>query len=123
MPPTGGDVAIQIEYTNEADVLQVAVHERRLDARAAPDLKAALASYVGVGWQWIVLDISRVEFIDSSALGAIVSGLKLLGRSGDLVIAGAQAPVVALFSLTRTDKVFRLFPSVADATAALKSRV
>ncbi len=114
---------IQIEHTNQADVLQIAIHDRRLDARAAPDLKAALASFVGVGWQWIVLDISRVEFIDSSALGAIVSGLKLLGRSGDLVIAGAQPPVVALFGLTRMDKVFRLFPSVADATAALTSRV
>jgi anti-sigma B factor antagonist len=122
-PRRGVTVAIQVEHSSEADVLRLVVHERRLDARAAPDLKAQLASFVGLGWQWIVLDLSKVEFVDSSALGAIVSGLKMLGRSGDLVIAGARQPVVALFALTRMDKVFRMFPTAEAASAALNSRV
>lgn len=116
-------MAIQIDQTNDDDILLLAVHDRRIDARSAPDLKASITTFIGTGWEWIVLDLSAVEFVDSSALGAIVSGLKALGRSGDLVIAGAQAPVTALFALTRMDKVFRMFPTVPAAVAALKSRV
>lgn len=116
-------MAIQIADTTDADILLLTVQDRRLDARAAPDLKASITSFIASGWQWIVLDLAAVDFVDSSALGAIVSGLKALGRSGDLVIAGAQPPVTALFALTRMDKVFRMFPTAADAVAALKSRV
>lgn len=116
-------MALQLEHTTDADILLLAVKDRRLDARSAPDLKASIASFVASGWQWIVLDLSAVDFVDSSALGAIVSGLKTLGRSGDLVIAGAQPPVNALFALTRMDKVFRMFPTPAAAVAALTSRV
>ncbi len=116
-------MALQIAHTNDGDVLIVSIHDRRLDARAAPELKTSLAGFAGAGWEWIALDLSDVEFVDSSALGAIVSGLKTLGRTGDLVIAGAQPGVTALFALTRMDKVFRMFPSASDAVAALKSRV
>ncbi|GMV21484.1 MAG: hypothetical protein AMXMBFR57_14330 [Acidimicrobiia bacterium] len=116
-------MALHLEHVNDADVLRVIVHDRRLDARLAPELKAGLAAYISVGWEWIILDLSAVEFADSSALGAIVAALKMLGRSGDLVIAGAQPGVVSLFSLTRMDRVFRMFPDGAQAVAALKSRV
>jgi len=116
-------VAIHIDHTNDNDILRLAVLDRRLDARSAPELKASITGFVGTGWEWIVLDMSAVEFVDSSALGAIVAGLKALGRSGDLVIAGAQPPVTALFALTRMDKVFRMFPTTPAAVAALKSRV
>lgn len=116
-------MGIQIDQSNDEDILLLAVRDRRLDARSAPDLKASITAFVGSGWEWIVLDLSSVDFVDSSALGAIVSGLKALGRSGDLVIAGAKPPVTALFALTRMDKVFRMFPTVAAAVTAVKSRV
>lgn len=124
MPRTGGlSVAIHIDHSSKDDILLLAVYDRRLDARTAPELKASITAFVGAGWEWIVLDLSAVDFVDSSALGAIVSGLKALGRSGDLVIAGAKPPVTALFALTRMDKVFRMFPSAAAAVTAVKSRV
>lgn len=113
---------MRIEERTEADVLVLSVKDARLDARTAPDLKGRLVGYVGQGFDWIVLDLSDVEFVDSSALGAIVSGLKALGRKGDLVIAGAREPVMALFKLTRMDKVFRLFPTTAEAQQALGAR-
>jgi len=116
-------LGIHIDHTAKEDILLLAVYDRRLDARAAPELKASITSFVGAGWEWIVLDLSAVDFVDSSALGAIVSGLKALGRSGDLVIVGAKPAVTALFALTRMDKVFRMFPTVDAAVAAVKSRV
>jgi anti-sigma B factor antagonist len=114
---------MRIEDRTEGEVLILEVKERRVDARSAPDLKEKISGFVSKGHEWIVLDISDVEFVDSSGLGAIVSGLKLLGHKGDLVISGAKDNVTALFKLTRMDKVFRLFPTTAEAQQALSSRV
>lgn len=113
---------MRIDERQAGDVLVLSVRERRLDARNAPPLKAALGGCVGRGFEWLILDLSDVEFVDSSALGAIVSGLKLLGRRGDLVISGANEPVQALFKLTRMDRVFRMFGSVDAAEQALAAR-
>ena len=61
------------------------------------------------GHPLIALDLSEVDFIDSSGLGAIVSVLKQLDGRGDLVIVGAKPAVMNLFRLTRMDKVFRMY--------------
>lgn len=113
---------MRIEDRVVGDVLVLAVKDRRVDARGAPALKERIAEFVSAGSEWIVLDLSDVEFIDSSGLGAIVSALKLLGRRGDIVIAGSREPVAALFSLTRMDKVFRMFPTADEARQALAAR-
>lgn len=67
----------------------------------------------------IALDISEVEFIDSSGLSVAVWALKRLGEDGELVISGAQGAVMSIFRLTRLDKVFRIFPDTEKAIAAL----
>jgi anti-sigma B factor antagonist len=66
-----------------------------------------------------VLDLSGVEFVDSSGLGAIVSCLKRLGPRGSLAIAGAQGSVQRLFTLTRMDRVFPLHETVDAAVDSL----
>lgn len=113
---------MRIDDRLAGDVLVLSIRERRIDARSAQALKAAVSGFVSGGAEWIVLDLAEVEFIDSSGLGAIVSALKLLGRKGDLVIASAREPVVALFQLTRMDKVFRMFPDADVAQQALAAR-
>lgn len=113
---------MRIDDRVDGDVLMLSVRERRLDARNAPALKETIAGFVSAGSEWIVLDLSDVEFIDSSGLGAIMTALKLLGRKGDIAIAGAREPVEALFRLTRMDQVFRMFPTAADARLALSAR-
>ena len=67
------------------------------------------------GSQRIILDISDVEFMDSSSLGAMVSILKMVGGVGDLVVAGAHGIVADLFKLTRMDKVFRMTSDIKSA--------
>ena len=114
---------MRIDSRADGDVTVLQVKERRIDARSAPDLKQQVGSIISEGARWLVLDLSGVEFVDSSGLGAIVSALKMLGRSGDIVISGAQEPVKALFKLTRMDKVFRMFDGAAEAQQALAARV
>jgi anti-sigma B factor antagonist len=105
----------------EGNVVVARTGDQRLDARLAPELKQQLLELVGRGHPLIALDLSEVDFIDSSGLGAIVSVLKQLNGNGDLVIAGAKPAVLSLFRLTRMDRVFRMFGDTDEAVAALSN--
>lgn len=110
---------MQIEGKKVNNLLIVTPLEKRLDASAAADFKGKIVDWINSGNNRIVLDLSRVDFIDSSGLGAIVSCLKTLGGSGDLAICGIQETVMSLFQLTRMNRVFQIFPTEAEALKAL----
>ena len=97
----------------------VKVLETRLDATVAGEFRQGLIDFIQKGQVFLVLDLSDVEFIDSSGLGTFVSTLKTLGGQGDLVICGAQKPLLFLFELTRLDRVFRLYNDPKEAIEAL----
>ena len=101
--------------TTHGDVLVVSVEDPRIDAARAPAFKAAMAERIDRGHIRLVLDLSKVDFVDSSGLGAIVSCLKRIGPRGNLAVAGAKGAVAKLFALTRMDRVFPLHASVDDA--------
>jgi anti-sigma B factor antagonist len=67
----------------------------------------------------VIVDASRVAFLDSTGLGVFVNLLKMMAPSGVLAIAGAQAPVTRLLSITQLDRVFKLFDDVPQAEAML----
>ncbi|CAD7340176.1 STAS domain-containing protein [Sphingomonadales bacterium 56] len=106
--------------TMDGDVALVEVQATRFDAAEAPAFKADLAKGIDGGPRKVVLDLTRVAFMDSTALGALVSLLKMLGKDGSLAIAGAQPAVRRLFELTRLDAVFRLAETVPDARALVR---
>jgi anti-sigma B factor antagonist len=104
-----------------SNVLVIHVGEKRVDASKAPLFKDEMTKCIESGQNQIVLDLSAVEFVDSSGLGAIVSCLKRLGPRGNLAIAGAKGAVSRLFTLTRMDKVFALHDTVEAAVERLSA--
>lgn len=110
---------MQTEDREVGEVLVVKPLDRRIDASGAPDLKGKMVDWINGGRNHIVLDLSNVDFIDSSGLGTIVSILKTLGNKGDLRISGLKETVMSLFRLTRMDRVFQIYPSAEDAIMAL----
>lgn len=99
---------MELSAQKNKDLTVLKVLEVRLDAANAPELRIKVNEMIEAGAQRIILDISDVEFMDSSSLGAMVSILKMVGGSGDLVVAGARGIVADLFKLTRMDRVFRM---------------
>ncbi|HEY5623052.1 MAG TPA: STAS domain-containing protein [Gammaproteobacteria bacterium] len=95
--------------------------EARLDAAAAPHFKASVVTMIQAGEQTILLDLSEVDFIDSSGLGALVSLLKRMSPAGTLAVCGLRSAALNMFRLTRMDKVFPIFSSRAEALTALAS--
>jgi anti-sigma B factor antagonist len=112
---------MELSRRTEGDVLVAKACDQRVDARLATEFKQQLLDLIATGHPRIALDLSDVDFIDSSGLGAIVAALKSLAGQGDLVIVGAKPAVANLFKLTRMDKVFRMYSAEAEALAALSN--
>jgi len=110
---------MKLEGRHEGNVLVTAVLDKRLDAGAVDDFKTKMAQYIADGESIIVLNLSNVEFVDSSGLGAIVGALKMMGDNGKMVICGAADSTMRMFKLTRMNKVFNMFESERDAIHAL----
>jgi anti-sigma B factor antagonist len=112
---------MQVEERHAGDVRILSIADARVDARSAPALKESVAAVLSAGTRKIVLDLGRVEFVDSTGLGVIVSCLKQVGRGGEFVIASCSQSVATLFRLTRMDKVFRVFASTDEAVHSLQT--
>ncbi len=102
----------------EADgALVIELRESRLDAAVALTFKDAIRDATAHPGCPVILDMSRVEFMDSSGLGAIVGVMKLLGPDRPLEIAALSASVKKVFRLTRMDTVFRIHDQPPRARA------
>ena len=93
----------------------VRMHRRSLDAFAVPVFKAEMQLFV-VRPVSVVLNVSKVEFMDSSGLGALVWLTRELEQAGcRLVLCGVTRPVQVLLELVRMARVFEMHVSEADA--------
>jgi anti-anti-sigma factor len=109
---------MQLEVALQTDKATVLHLNGRLDLAAAAQVKQGLAKAVSEGHRRLVVDLGDVPFIDSSGLGALISGLKAARLAGgDMRIArpGEQARVV--LQLTTLDRVLRPYSSIAEALA------
>ena len=69
--------------------------------------------------RFVVLDLSRVDFLDSSGLGAVIALLKrVTNRSGDLKLCGLNRRVRLVFEITRAHRVFDILDTVDEAVRA-----
>lgn len=62
------------------------------------------------GKKQILISFEKVQYIDSSFLGALVAALKYaLANEGDLAVYGLNENILNLFEMIRMDKVFKVF--------------
>ncbi len=101
--------------TTTGETQVITVQADRIDAAIAIQFKEDMRNQTDGGAGRVVLDLSDVEFIDSSGLGAIVASMKQLGDHRRLDLAGLHPFVEKVFRLTRMDTVFRLFATLEDA--------
>jgi anti-sigma B factor antagonist len=96
------------------DILIVSAMEDRIDAASAIQFKDRMRVLVQHPAPRVVLDLSRVRFLDSSGLGAVVAVMKLLGPARRLELARLTPTVQKVFRLTRMDSVFTIHAALPD---------
>jgi anti-sigma B factor antagonist len=104
---------------------QVAVVTLRgeLDAHDAPRLRELLAGALdelgGRDHLRLVLDLTGVAFLDSTALGALVGGLRRVREAGgEMPVVLPETTARRIFEITGLDQVLSVYPTRAAALAA-----
>ncbi|TFL18974.1 STAS domain-containing protein [Jannaschia formosa] len=112
---------MELSRATYGDILALTIEEERLDAAAAlafkEEMRDATASHRGR----VLIDMGRVNFLDSSGLGALVAGMKMLDGGRRLELARCGPVVDKVLRLTRMDTVFILHaerPWMADGQDA-----
>ncbi|MFQ5824549.1 MAG: STAS domain-containing protein [bacterium] len=107
-------MSLSIKLIN--DILLLKIDTQRATVELSSEFKKELKKQIEKGKTKIVVDLSDAEFMDSSFLGALVTGLKQVRlKGGQLKIVGLQPPIGAMFELTRMNRIFEIFYSVEDA--------
>ena len=87
-----------------------------LDMAGAPRLRNAVVSEVGAGTRLVVLDLTGVDHLDSTGLGAVVGALRRLRtHDGELRVVCPEPRVRRVFEVCDLDRVLELHVDVDTA--------
>ena len=90
--------------------------EGEIDLHIAPQLSVSLANLIATKPSQVVVDLSKVTYIDSSGLAALIEAMQNVARyGGKFALSGLQESVRPIFEIARLDQVFRIFPDTASA--------
>jgi anti-sigma B factor antagonist len=105
--------------TRRKDRPNVLVLEGEIDLHVSPTVTTSLNAMIAKKPERVVLDLSRVTYIDSAGLAALIGakqGVEVYG--GKFALAGLHQAVRSIFEMSRLDQVFQIFPDVDAALAA-----
>ncbi|HEX8550721.1 MAG TPA: STAS domain-containing protein [Abditibacteriaceae bacterium] len=105
--------------TYESEKATVVEVDGEVELHSAPQLREELHRVCadnGETGRCIIVDLSRVSFIDSTGLGVLIGGLKRARENGSLSLVCPNVRVRRVFEITGLTSVFPMFDSVGDAT-------
>jgi anti-sigma B factor antagonist len=88
-----------------------------------PEFAQRLNHAIALGKTRVILDLTRVEFIDSTGLSVLLNGLRRVRRAhGRLVLVCENPTVLRLFQITRLDDTFEIVATRAAALDRVRGR-
>jgi anti-sigma B factor antagonist len=101
--------------------LAVLVVGGEVDYEVSPQLRARILRAIKAGRRRLVLDLSDVTFIDSTAIGVIAGAVERLDEAGggSLAVVCTHERVLQILEITGLDSVITLHGSRQDAISAL----
>ena len=110
-------MAVKTESKNGLMVCRV---EGEIDINCSPDLKKTFDKLLSQKAPKIVIELSRVTYVDSSGLATLVGILKnMRSYGGKMRLAGMSPKVKSLFEITKLDKLFEIMANEEEAIAGL----
>jgi len=110
---------MKITVTEKNGVTILSLRAERFDAHNSEIVKEQIKDLYAAGAKKVLVDLGEVRFIDSSGLGALVSGFKsAVSNRGRLTLSGLQSQVESMFELTRLNRVFDIFPTAEEALSS-----
>src|ERR1700752_5128245 len=115
----GEDMELTLNVYSADPGFTVIAVSGEIDVYTGPKLREKLISLVDAGSYQLIVDMEGVEFLDSTGLGVLVGGLKRVrAQDGWIDLVCTQSRILRIFKITGLNKVFSIYDTVADATAA-----
>ena len=110
------DLSLETRQVDDHTVIEVG---GEIDVYTAPKLRERIIELVDQGVYDIVVDLEKVDFLDSTGLGVLVGGLKRVrGHDGSLQLVCTQERLLKIFRITGLSKVFSIHGAQSEALAA-----
>ncbi|MEI7834438.1 MAG: STAS domain-containing protein [bacterium] len=110
--------AVETSVASAEAAIVVVIGE--MDAFTTPQVKAAMLQMLDDGHRFLIVNLQRAVYLDSTALGALVGGLKRAReKGGDLRLVAPTPRIMRLLEITRLSKVFSIDATDEDAVAHL----
>lgn len=111
------DLEINVRNDRNVPVIELS---GEVDAYTSARFRETMIELIESGAVSLVISMDRVEYIDSSGLGALVGGLKrATERQGRIVIVCSNPQVRKVFEITGLERVFPLYTAEEDAVKGL----
>ena len=105
------------------DGIEVIDVEGEIDIYTAPRLRELLIDLASKNRYQLIVNLDKVEFLDSTGLGVLVGGLKRVrAHDGSLDLVCTQERILKIFRITGLTQVFGIHQTVEQAIAAEKGR-
>lgn len=92
--------------------------EGEVDVYTSPQLKQEIVARADGGVRHLIINLSKVEYLDSTALGVLIGGLKRLREvEGNLTLVGPGMRILRIFEITGLDKIFDICETEQEAAA------
>jgi len=97
------------------------LHEERLDGDAAAEFKAEILLHSRSGIEVLFVDLSEVEYCDSSGLSALLFAHREMKASGGAAIFVSLSPALTSYvQVSQLDRVLYIYDSKDDALSDLE---
>ena len=112
--------AFGVIQTQPDERTSVIALEGELDLERAPALKWALVDSIDAGFKQLVVDLTQVRFMDSTALSVLVGVNKSLDVGARMAIVCVNENVLKIFELSGMDRAFAIFGDLEQALAHVR---
>jgi anti-anti-sigma factor len=93
--------------------------EGEIDLHVSPNVAETLRAMTRKKPRRLVIDLTRVTYVDSSALAVFIEGKQRVeAYGGKFALAGLHDDVRTILEMAKLDQIFRIFPDVDSALAA-----
>jgi len=109
---------LTVDSRNTGEDVSLITLEGEIDVYTSIQLKQDIAVILESGAKYLVLNLSKVEYLDSTGLGVLIGTLKKLRENGgNLVIVGPAMRIMRIFEITGLYKIFAIYPTEEEAAA------
>jgi anti-sigma B factor antagonist len=109
------DLSIHVHVVDEMQVFELV---GSLDIATSPTVRAALISASERGDHRLIVDLTQVDFLDSTGLGALIGGQRRAKEfHGEVRLVAKEGQILRLLRITGLLKVFAVYATLDDALA------